>query len=286
MEILIISGLSGAGKSCAAAILEDMNYYCIDNMPVELMQIFATLCRETEGSKYDKIAIVSDVRGGISFDKLFEAIDNIELMGYDCKILFVEASDDVIAKRYKETRRRHPLDRDGGKLTESIKAERQMLRPVREKADYVIDTTGMTLSRLGQRLNSIFYGGDDLKRFNVAVESFGYKYGIPIDADIVMDVRFLLNPYYVNELRDKTGLDKGVSDYVFSDKRTDALVEKMTDMLAFLLPGYIEEGKTSLVVCIGCTGGRHRSVAVAEAVADKLEELKYHVERIHRDIEK
>jgi len=286
MEILIISGLSGAGKSSVAAIIEDMNYYCIDNMPVELMPIFATICRETEGNKYDKIAIVYDIRGGKGFDSLFDAIDRIEAMGYDCKILFVEASDETIAKRYKETRRRHPLDKDGGKLLESIALEREMLSDVKAKADYVIDTTAMNLSRLNRRLNSILYSDEQMPRLNIIVESFGYKYGLPIDADIVMDVRFLKNPYYVDELRPKTGLEKDVSDYIFSDERTSVFIDKMADMLAFLLPGYVEEGKTSLVVGIGCTGGHHRSVAITEALSEKLDKLNYPVERFHRDIMK
>ena len=285
MEILIISGISGAGKSRAAAVLEDMDFYCVDNMPTELMPRFAELCLATKG-RYERVALVADVRGVSQFEELFYALDEMEKMGCEYKILYLDASAEVLVQRYKETRRKHPLDPDGGNLKDSILKEQEMLKPVKERADYIIDTSNLTVARLQQRLSDIFTSEGNLQRFNVNIMSFGYKYGIPTDADVVFDVRFLANPYYVTDLREKNGLDKAVSDYVFDDPRSGELVEKIISLLTFLIPNYMEEGKTSAVICIGCTGGQHRSVAVAEAIGRELRKLNYPTECKHRDITK
>lgn len=285
MEIIIISGMSGAGKSRVAAVLEDMDFYCVDNMPTELMPRFAEFCLGNKG-RYERVALVTDIRGRGKgrFENLFKALNEMQELGCDYKIIYVEARPETIAKRYKETRRKHPLDPDGGDLNKSILKEIELLKPIKARADYVIDTSNMTLARLQKRLSSIFTDPSETNRFNVNIISFGYKFGIPIDADIVFDVRFLANPYYVPELRDENGLNKDVSSYVFKDPRSGEFVEKVVDLLRFLIPNYMEEGKTSLVICIGCTGGKHRSVAVAEAIGKEIAGLKYPVECKHRDI--
>lgn len=284
MEILIISGLSGAGKSRVAAALEDLDFYCVDNMPVTLIPKFAELCVATRG-RYERVALVTDVRSRESFDELFESLDELNSLGLEYKILYVDATVETIVKRYKETRRRHPLSSEGLSLTEAVQREIRMLEPVRQRANYVIDTTGLTLGRLQRNLLRIFGGGGDYK-IKVSVMSFGYKYGIPIEADIVFDVRFLPNPFYVPALQSRTGLDKEVADYVFKNGQADEFLRRFEELLDYLLPNYEEEGKLSLTVCIGCTGGRHRSVAVSEAIAKRFTEKGYNTECIHRDAEK
>ena len=284
MEILIISGLSGAGKSRVAAALEDLDFYCVDNMPVTLIPKFAELCVATRG-RYERVALVTDVRSRESFDELFKSLDELNTLGLEYKILYVDATVETIVKRYKETRRRHPLSSEGLGLTEVVQREINMLEPVRQRANYVIDTTGLTLGRLQRILLRIFGGGGDYK-IKVSVMSFGYKYGIPIEADIVFDVRFLPNPFYVPALQGRTGLDREVSDYVFKNGQADEFLRRFEELLEYLLPNYEEEGKLSLTVCIGCTGGRHRSVAVSEAIAKRFSDKGYNVECIHRDAEK
>ena len=285
MEILIISGLSGGGKSQAAAILEDLDFYCIDNMPVVLMPRFAEMCLAT-GGRYEKVAFVTDVRGRDSFDELFKALDEMRSMGYEHKILFVEASVETIVKRYKETRRRHPLDTENRDIASAVNKERKMLESVRERADFIIDTSTTTLAQLQKKLYKIFMGEQSEKTIDVNVLSFGFKYGIPLEADIVMDVRFLPNPYYVTELKDKTGLSDDVKDYVFSYEVTKEFMAKFKDFVEFLLPHYVEEGKSSLTIGVGCTGGHHRSVAVAGAMAEFIAGKGYPTECRHRDIDK
>ncbi len=285
MEILIISGLSGAGKSRVAAVLEDMDFYCVDNMPVALMPRFAELCLATRG-RYERVALVTDIRAIENLNELFVALDEIRDMGCDQRILFVEATLETIVKRYKETRRRHPLDPDGGDLENAVHREIEILGPVRDQADIIIDTTDLTLGRLQRRLYAIFNKSADERPLNVNIISFGYKYGIPIEADLVFDVRFLPNPYYVQELRDLSGLDEAVSCFVFNINHTKEFYAKLSDMMDFLLPHYIEEGKHHLVVCIGCTGGRHRSVAIAKTLGDYLSDQGYPVICHHRDIDK
>ena len=285
MEFIVISGLSGAGKSRVAAIMEDMDFYCVDNMPVVLIPKFVELCLSTR-ARYDRVALVTDIRGRESFDELFKALDEMVTMGYKYKILFVEASVKTIAKRYKETRRKHPLDPNGGHIEEAIQREMKILSRVRENADYIIDTSEYTLGMLQRRLYDIFCGDNKDRSITINVTSFGFKYGMPIDADLVYDVRFLPNPYYSPELKDKTGLDQAVKDFVFSYEQTNEFMVKILDLMKFLMPYYIEEGKPSLVIGIGCTGGRHRSVAIAEELAAGLGRMGYKTEVYHRDIKK
>lgn len=284
MEILIISGLSGAGKSRVAATLEDLDFYCVDNMPVTLIPKFAELCAATRG-RYERVALVTDVRSRESFDELFESLDELMALGFEYKILYVDATVETIVKRYKETRRSHPLDTDEISLEQAVYKEIKILEPIRKRADYTIDTTGLTLGRLQRTLYRMFgAGGED--KLHITVMSFGYKYGIPIEADIAFDVRFLPNPFYVPELMNKSGLDSDVAAYVFKNGQADEFLEKFEGILEYLLPNYQEEGKLSLTVCIGCTGGRHRSVAVSEALAQHFSQQGYSVECLHRDINK
>jgi len=284
MEFFIISGLSGAGKSKVAAILEDLDFYCVDNMPVVLMPIFAELCLATKG-RYDKVALVTDVRGKDSFDELFAALERMRAMGCDYKIIYIEASNSVILKRYKETRRRHPLDPDGTDVEAAINREKKLLGPVRDRADYIINTSTYNLSQLQHRVMDLF-AEEDLRGLHVNVESFGFKYGVPNDADLVFDVRFLPNPYYVPELSHQCGLDEPVKEFVFQYEQTRQFMAKLTDLIEFLLPQYAEEGKPSIVIAIGCTGGHHRSVAIAQAVAEFAESLGYATACSHRDVNK
>jgi UPF0042 nucleotide-binding protein len=283
MEFCIVSGLSGAGKSRVANILEDLDFYCVDNMPVVLMPIFAELCMATKG-RYDKVALVTDVRGVDDFSQLFTALDRLQEMGVEHKILFVEATDRVILKRYKETRRRHPLDPDGRSLEEAIARERELLAPVRARASFIVDSSEYSLSQLQHRITDLLAEKTPRRGLHVNVVSFGFKYGLPGDADLVFDVRFLPNPYYVAELAKLSGLDKPVKDFLFGHEQTKEFMERLTGLIGFLLPLYVEEGKPSLVIAVGCTGGHHRSVAVAEALAEFAAGLGYAADCRHRDV--
>jgi UPF0042 nucleotide-binding protein len=286
MEILIISGLSGAGKSRVAAILEDMDYYCVDNMPVAMMPKFAELIDGARG-RYERVALVTDVRATRNISELFDALAGMRALRCEYKIVFLEADVATIVKRYKETRRRHPLEAaEGLQLENAVRREIELLSPLREQADVVLDTAGLTLGNLQRRLFAEFTQGQDSKAIGVSVKSFGFKHGLPIEADLVFDVRFLPNPYYVNALHDLSGLDGDVKDYVFKFEQTRDFMERLDAMMEFLLPYYVEEGKRYLVICIGCTGGRHRSVAVAQALAEHLSGLGYSVDCIHRDIDR
>ena len=285
MEILIISGLSGAGKSRVAAVLEDMDFYCVDNMPVALMPKFAELCLATRG-RYERVALVTDVRAIENISELFTALNEMRDMGCGHRILFVEAGIDTIVKRYKETRRRHPLDPEGCELEKAVRREIGIMAPLREQADVIIDTTELTLGKLQRRLFSIFNRDQDEKPMNVNILSFGYKHGIPIEADLVFDVRFLPNPFYNPDLRDLSGLDEPVKAFVFRFDEAKEFFRRLSELLEFLLPYYVEEGKRHLVIGIGCTGGRHRSVAVAQALTEFLTDRGYPAESIHRDIDK
>ncbi|MDR1217349.1 MAG: RNase adapter RapZ [Oscillospiraceae bacterium] len=286
MEILIISGLSGAGKSRVAAILEDMDYYCVDNMPVAMMPKFAELIDSARG-RYERVALVTDVRATRNVSELFDALDGMRALRCEYKIVFLEADVATIVKRYKETRRRHPLEAaEGLQLENAVRREIELLAPLREQADVVLDTAGLTLGNLQRRLFAEFTQEQDSKAIGVSVKSFGFKHGLPIEADLVFDVRFLPNPYYVNALHDLSGLDGDVKDYVFKYEQTRDFMERLDAMMEFLLPYYVEEGKRYLVICIGCTGGRHRSVAVAQALAEYLSGLGYSVDCIHRDLDK
>ena len=285
MEFLIITGLSGAGKSRAADVLEDLDYYCVDNMPVALMPRFAELCMATKG-RYEKVALVTDVRERESSDCLLDMLDKLETMDCGCRILYMDAETRTLVRRYKESRRPHPLAAPGEGIEEAIKKETEMLAPIKDRADHIVNTTGLTLGRLQNKLRSIFAPGSEGRQLEVNVVSFGYKYGIPMDADLVFDVRFLPNPYYVDELRPLSGLDLPVSEFVFGYQQTRNFMEMLQNMLDYLLPLYIEEGKQNLNVAIGCTGGRHRSVAVAAAVDAYLKAKGVSSVNFNRDIDK
>ena len=279
MEFLIITGLSGAGKSLAADILEDMDYYCVDNMPVALLPRFAELCLATRG-RYERVALVTDVRERENITGLVDALDRLEY-----RILFVEADMQTIVRRYKSSRRPHPM-LAGGSIEDAVRRETAVLAPLRERADYIINTSGLTTAMLQARIADILPGGAAARRLAVTVTAFGYKYGLPMDADLVFDVRFLPNPFYVEELRPLSGLDKPVSDFVMNCTDARRFLEMLTEMLKFLMPLYLEEGKYNLNIAIGCTGGRHRSVAVACALADRLAEAGTPAARSFRDLEK
>ena len=283
MEILIISGLSGAGKSKAASFLEDMGFYIVDNMPAAMILKFAEFCAAGNG-RYDRVALVYDVRTASSFTELFTVLDQLKTMDGACRMLFLEASPETIIKRYKETRRRHPLSGDTTSLAEAVEKERTMMEPVRARADFIIDTSRTSTAQLQAELLRLFDGKDEKSGLAVSVTSFGFKYGLPMEADLVLDVRFMPNPFYIDELRRQTGLDAPVADYVFSFPQTGAFMKKLEDLLSFTLPLYAEEGKTSLVIGVGCTGGHHRSVAVTHALAEYIRGLGYQTAENHRDI--
>ena len=283
MEILIISGLSGAGKSRAAICLEDGGYYIVDNLPAEMMVKFAEFC-EAAGGRYDRLAFVYDVRAGEPFQRLTEAVDEIRAKGLRCRLLFLEADTKTIINRYKETRRSHPLAEAGATVAQALQKERILLQPVRDHADYVLDTSGFSTSKLHAEILNLFGDATLEDGMHVNVLSFGFKNGIPVEADLVMDVRFMPNPYYIEELKRKTGLDDAVRDYVFSFSQTNDFMKRLKDMLSFLLPLYSEEGKSVLVLAIGCTGGHHRSVAITHAMAEFIQQAGYPVTEIHRDI--
>ena len=283
MEFLIISGLSGAGKSRAASVMEDLGYFCVDNLPVPLIPKFAELGLGGNG-EYDRVVLVTDIRGGTNFEGLFQALDHLSAMKCSYRILFMDASDATIIKRYKETRRVHPLGEECASLEQAIEMERQVLAPLRERTDWIVDTTGLTLGQLRSKLLSLFSKGAEEGKMEVHVLSFGFKHGVPMEADLVFDVRFLPNPYYVPELRGLTGLDEGVRDYVFSHPQSDEFLKRLTDFVSYLLPRYAEEGKTSLTIAVGCTGGHHRSVAVAHALAQVIAGQSFPVTESHRDM--
>jgi UPF0042 nucleotide-binding protein len=284
LSFIIVTGVSGAGKSRAVNALEDIGFYCVDNMPPTLIPKFAELCMQTQG-KITDIAIVTDVRGGALFNSLFEGLEELKKQGCDYKILFIDADDSVIKRRFKETRRKHPLSEAGISIEDALKEERQILRPARERADYIIDTTNLSPAQLKQRLTVLFLGDNKTGLF-VNCVSFGFKYGTPTEGDLVFDVRCFPNPFYVDELKKLTGLDDPVRDYVFASPTTQGFVVRLFDMIDYLTPLYIEEGKSQLVVCIGCTGGKHRSVAIAEALYKHLLEKGIRTAVNHRDIQK
>lgn len=283
MEFLIVTGLSGAGKTQAAHFLEDLGYYCVDNMPSALLQPFAEFCIASQG-RFTKVALVTDVRAHESFEQLFRALDSLRALDCTFRILFLEAPESTLVRRYKETRRRHPLMESGATIEDAVKRETELLRPLRERADFVIDTTQLSAAKLRGELYRLFAEKGQQSRMSINVVSFGYKYGVPLEADLVFDVRFMPNPYYVPELRYQTGMNDDVYNYVFSFPQTKEFLSKLEQMLAFLLPLYQEEGKAVLVVAVGCTGGRHRSVSIARAVTEYLNKLGYAAYENHRDI--
>lgn len=285
MEFLIITGLSGAGKSRAADVLEDLEYYCVDNMPVALMPRFAELCLDTHG-RYEKVALVTDVRERDSFDRLLEILDELSAMDCQVRILYMDADTRTLVRRYKESRRPHPLAEPGLSMEAAIQKEEELLAPIRERADFIVNSSNLTLGMLQSRLFDLFAGEGKKRELDVTVMSFGYKHGIPLDADLVFDVRFLPNPFYVEQLRPLTGRDRPVAEFVFSYLQTRTFMEKLEELIAFLLPFYVEEGKLNLTIAIGCTGGRHRSVAIAAALHEHLLASGISSVSVHRDIEK
>ncbi len=285
MEILIISGLSGGGKSKAASFLEHSGFYIVDNMPAAMILKFAEFCAGG-GGRYARVALVYDVRTAESFNELFDVLDKLKAMEGVCRMLFLDASPAAIIKRYKETRRRHPLERETDSLEEAVEKERELLLPVKRRADFVINTTRLSTAKLRSELLRIFNGEGEQAGMTVSVTSFGFKYGLPLEADLVLDVRFMPNPFYIEELRHQTGLDKPVSDYVFSFQQTHDFLRKVEDLLGFTLPLYAEEGKTGLVIAVGCTGGHHRSVAIAHALTEFIRRQGYQASEHHRDMER
>ncbi len=284
MNIVIVTGMSGAGKSTALNILEDEGYYCVDNIPIALMTTFISLAKGQEKS-YRNIAMSIDIRSGAAIDDIDEVLNEMSDKHFSYKILYLDASDEVLVKRYKETRRTHPLAKDD-RVDKAIEIERSKLEFLRNRADYIVDTSQMLTREFKQEMEKIFVEKSEYSNLFVTVLSFGFKYGIPVDADLVFDVRFLPNPYYIEELKPLTGNDKAIRDYVFGFEASDIFIEKLEDMIKFLLPNYVEEGKNSLVIAIGCTGGKHRSVTIANALAGKLKSTEYGCKVEHRDIDK
>lgn len=286
MKLIILTGMSGAGKHTAFKTLEDLGYNCVDNLPIPLLKSFVELAWKNE-AETNKVAVGIDVRSGDSMEKMEETLNEIEADGKDLSIIFLDAEDDVLIARYKETRRNHPLAMRES-LYDGIALERQRMAFLKERADYVIDTTHLLTKDLKGELRKIFLEHQKFQSLFVTVMSFGYKYGIPQDADLVFDVRFLPNPYYVQELRPMTGNDKPIQDYVMRSDISKAFILKLNDLIDFLIPSYIEEGKTQLVIAIGCTGGKHRSVTVANEIYQNLlgceEGIGLRIE--HRDIDK
>ena len=283
MKFLIISGMSGAGKTRTADALEDMDYYCVDNMPAALLPKLAEFCLGM-GGRYEKVALVTDIRDKEGVDAIFAALDELRALGCEYEILFVEADLPTIVKRYQETRRPHPLQAEAGSLQAAVDLEYRRLERLRKNADFVINTSRLSISRLQSEIDNHFRGGGKQRSLSVTVMSFGFKYGIPIEADMVLDARFLPNPFYVDGLREKSGLDPEVCDYVFRHEAAGEFLERLSGLLDFLLPQYVEEGKYSFTIAIGCTGGRHRSVAVAGALAERLTAMGQEVRTVHRDV--
>ena len=281
MRFIIVTGLSGSGKSEAMKALEDIGFYCIDNLPPTLITKFAELCYQGNSS-IDKVALGIDIRGREFFKTLHESLSYLEKENYKYEVLFLDCSDDVLVKRYKMTRRNHPLAKNM-QITEGIKEEREILQTLRDKADSIIDTSNMKPRDLKEEVSRLYIEGEDNPKLTISVVSFGFKHGIPIDADLVFDVRFLPNPYYLEELRPKTGDDQDVRDYVMDSDVSREFLTKLEDIIDFLIPQYIKEGKNHLVIAIGCTGGRHRSVTISNLMYDNLIKKGYRAVKRHRD---
>lgn len=286
MRLVIVTGLSGAGKTTALKMLEDARYFCVDNLPIPLMGKFVSLMAGSQGEEVQNAAIGIDARSGRALDELEVELDKLSRMGQKFEILFLDADDRVLVKRYKESRRSHPLAM-AGRVDEGIRQERKKMEFLKERADYIIDTTHLLTRELRKEIDRIFVDNGKFRNMVISVLSFGFKYGIPEDADLVFDVRFLPNPYYVDELRPHTGMDEDVYQYVMENQVAKEFAVKLEDMVKFLIPNYVKEGKTSLVIAIGCTGGKHRSVTLARVLYDRLLETKeYGIRLEHRDIGK
>lgn len=286
MELLIVTGMSGSGKSSVMDVMEDIGYYCIDNIPPKLIDKFVDLCRKSE-TNINHIAVAVDIRTGDMFAEIFRSWQSLKSEpDVDVKVLFIEASDEVLIKRYKETRRKHPLDEKfNGNLHAAIRFEWQQLSQLREIADYYIETSDLTATALKEQVKSLFLDrtSDSL---TIKIMSFGFKYGVSTESDLVFDVRCLPNPYYIDELRSHTGLESCVKDYVMGFEQSQSVFNKLKDLIDYLLPLYVQEGKSQLVIAFGCTGGKHRSVTFAELMANHLKDSSYRVQKYHRDITK
>lgn len=283
MRFVVVTGMSGSGKRTAMKMLEDVGFYCVDNLPVPLIEKFVELIA-TPNSEINKVALGLDVRADQPFGDAQRILDKLKENGYLFEILFMDAGDAVILKRYKETRRMHPLSPEG-RVEEGVHKEREILQTIKQKADYVIDTSNLLTRELKEEIDHIFVRNEEYSSLMVTILSFGFKNGIPADADLVFDVRFLPNPFYIDELKHKTGNDSEVQDYVMSFPEASIFLDKLTDMLDFLIPNYIKEGKHQLVIGIGCTGGKHRSVTLANELYARMKNHKnYGVKLYHRDI--
>ncbi len=286
MRFVIVTGVSGAGKSTALKMLEDADYFCVDNLPIPLIEKFASMMIEMDAEEIRNVGLGVDVRSGQALDELESVLDDLKGQGYDYEILFLDACDSVLIKRYQETRRNHPLS-PRGRVDRGIRLEREKLGFLKTRADYIIDTSQLLTRDLRQELENIFLKDREFNSLMVSILSFGFKYGIPGDGDLIFDVRFLPNPYYLDHLRPMSGEDAGVFDYVMSFEAATVFADKVEEMLRFLIPLYIKEGKTSLVVGIGCTGGKHRSVALAREIYQRVKgQAGYGIRLEHRDLPK
>ena len=286
MRFVIVTGMSGAGKSTALKNLEDMGFFCVDNLPIQLLEKFTELAVNDSDSEYVGTALGVDIRSGKEIAGLQEVLDHLTSQKMHYEILFLDASDRVLLKRYKETRRSHPLARTG-RIEDGISMERESLAFLRKRADYILDTSTLLTRELRQEVHRIFLGEGSYRNIYITILSFGFKYGIPADADLVFDVRFLPNPFYVDELKHKTGLQQEVRDYVLASPAASGFLERLEDMTAFLIPNYIKEGKNQLVIAIGCTGGKHRSVTIAECLYESIAKKEgYGLKMEHRDIDR
>ena len=283
MRFVVVTGMSGGGKSTALKMLEDAGFYCVDNLPVSLIEKFVELI-SMPNSEISKVVLGLDVRSDQSFEDATRVLGQLKQKGYQFEILFMDAAENVLIKRYKETRRVHPLASDG-RVEDGVKKERRVLENIRRNADYVIDTTNLLTRDLKAELDRIFVENGEYNSLMVTVMSFGFKHGIPVDADLVFDVRFLPNPFYIDELKHKTGNDREVQDYVLSFEESETFLAKLIDMIQFLIPNYVKEGKYRLVIAIGCTGGKHRSVTLANELYRRMKDKgQYGIKLYHRDV--
>lgn len=284
IRFVIVTGMSGAGRSSVLKMLEDMGYFCIDNLPVRMIPKL-TKVFISESKSMERVALGIDIRNLQGLSELGDILDEMKEAGYHYEILFLDADSSVLVKRYKETRRSHPLALQG-RVDKAIEEERRELEPIKKRADYILDTSHMLVRDLKQEIDKIFLRKGEYQNFFVTIVSFGFKYGIPTDSDLVFDVRFLPNPFYVPELKQKTGNDREVYEYVMHSEQADIFLKQLFQMIKFLIPNYILEGKNQIVISIGCTGGKHRSVTIANALSRKMQELPYSIKVEHRDIEK
>ena len=284
MRFVIVTGMSGAGKSTVLKMLEDVGFFCVDNLPVMLIEKFAEIAHDDK-LEVDNVAIGVDIRSGQALGEMSVCLETLKKRNFTYEILFLDANEPVLVKRYKETRRAHPLSKNG-RINEGIVKEREKIEFLRQRADYIIDTSNLLTRELKREIEKIFVEGKQYQNIIITVMSFGFKYGIPTDADLVFDVRFLPNPFYIDELKPLTGNDSPVFDYVMNSDTAKTFLSKLKDMLDFLIPNYITEGKNQLVIAIGCTGGKHRSVTLTNAIYEKFENSYYGCKKEHRDIEK